>query len=42
MNNVLQKTKPNTLKGIAAKRHHNPTGNRSGVIAHQELLIEVL
>jgi hypothetical protein len=42
MNNVLQKTKSNTLKSIAAERLHNSTGNRSGVIARLELLIEVL
>jgi hypothetical protein len=40
MNNVLHKTKSKTLKDIAAKRLHNSTGNRSGVIAHLELLIE--
>jgi hypothetical protein len=40
MNNVLQKTKSNTLKDIASDRLHNPTDNRPGVIAHLELLIE--
>jgi hypothetical protein len=42
MNNVLQKTKSNTLEDIAAERHHNSIGNRPGVIVHQKLLIEVL
>jgi hypothetical protein len=42
MNNVLQKTKSNTLEYIRMKRHHNSTGNRPGVIARMELLIEVL
>jgi hypothetical protein len=41
MNNVLQKTKLNTLEDTAAERHHNSTGNRLGVIARLELLIEV-
>jgi hypothetical protein len=36
----LQKTKSNTLGSIAVERHHNSTGNRSGVIAHLELLIK--
>jgi hypothetical protein len=40
MNNVLQKTKLNTLEDIASDRLHNPTNNRSGVIARLELLIE--
>jgi hypothetical protein len=40
MNNVLQKTKSNTLDKIAAERHHNSTGNRTGVIARLELLIK--
>jgi hypothetical protein len=30
----LQKTKSNTLKSIAAERHHNSIGNRLGTIAH--------
>jgi hypothetical protein len=42
MNNVLQKTKSNTLEDTATERHHNSTGNRPGVIAHIELFIEVL
>jgi hypothetical protein len=36
----LQKTKSNTLESIEAKRHHNSTDNRPGVIARLELLIE--
>jgi hypothetical protein len=40
MNNVLQKTKSNTLDKVAAKRLHNSTGNRPGVIARLERLIE--
>jgi hypothetical protein len=40
MNNVLHKTKSNTIKDIAAERLHNSTGNRPGVIAGLELLIE--
>jgi hypothetical protein len=39
-NNVLQKTKLNTLDKIAVEWHHNSTGNRPGVIALLELLIE--
>jgi hypothetical protein len=42
MNNVLQKTKLNTLEDTAVERHHNSTGNRPGIIARLELLIEVL
>jgi hypothetical protein len=38
----LKKTKSNTLESIAKKRHHNSTGNQSGVIAHLEHHIEVL
>jgi hypothetical protein len=38
----LQKTKLNTLDSIAVERHHNSTGNRSGVIACLEHHIEVL
>jgi hypothetical protein len=38
----LQKTKSNTLESIAAKRHHNSTGNRLGAITHLEHHIEVL
>jgi hypothetical protein len=41
-NNVLQKTKSNTLKDTVVERHHNCTSNRPGVIARLELLIEVL
>jgi hypothetical protein len=40
MNNVLHKTKSKTLKDTAAERLHNSTGNRPGVIARLELLIE--
>jgi hypothetical protein len=40
MNNVLHKTKSKTLKDIVAERLHNFTGNRPGVIARLELLIE--
>jgi hypothetical protein len=29
-NNVLQKTKLNTLEDTAVERHHNSTNNRSG------------
>jgi hypothetical protein len=39
---LLQKTKLNTLKSIAAEQHHNSTGNRPGAFAHQEHHIEVL
>jgi hypothetical protein len=39
-NNVLQKTKADTLEDTVVGRHHNSTGNRLGVIALQELLIE--
>jgi hypothetical protein len=42
MNNVLQKTKLNTLDDTPAERHHNSTDNRPGVIARLELLIEEL
>jgi hypothetical protein len=42
MNKVLQKTKSNTLENIAMEQHHNSTGNQPGVIAHLELLLEVL
>jgi hypothetical protein len=42
MNNILQNTKSNILENIVAERHHNSTGNRPGVIARLELLIEVL
>jgi hypothetical protein len=41
MNNVLQKTKLNTLEDTAVERHHNSTSNRPGIIARLELLIEV-
>jgi hypothetical protein len=40
MNNVLQKIKSNTLENKVVERHHNSTGNWSGVIARLELLIE--
>jgi hypothetical protein len=40
MNNVLHKTKSKTLENIGVERLHNSTGNRPGVIAHLELLIE--
>jgi hypothetical protein len=40
MNNVLQKTKANTREDAEAERLHNSTGNRPGVIARLELLIE--
>jgi hypothetical protein len=40
MNNVLRKTKSNTLEEIAADRLHNSTGNRLGAFARLELLIE--
>jgi hypothetical protein len=40
MNNVLQKTKSNTLDKVAAERLHNSTSNRPGVIAHLELFIK--
>jgi hypothetical protein len=36
----LQKTKSNTLRSVAAERHHNSTGNRPGVISHLEHHIE--
>jgi hypothetical protein len=32
----------NTLRSIAAERHHNSTGNQPGVITHLEHHIEVL
>jgi hypothetical protein len=40
MNNVLQKTKSNSLDKIVVERHHNSTGNRPGVIARLELVEE--
>jgi hypothetical protein len=40
MNNVLHKTKLNTLKEIGVDRLHNSTGNQPGAIARLELLIE--
>jgi hypothetical protein len=40
MNNVLQKTKLNTLDKIAVEPHHNSIGNQPGVIVHLELLIK--
>jgi hypothetical protein len=42
MNNVLHKTKLNTLESIAAERLHNSTSNRSVVIACLEHHIDVL
>jgi hypothetical protein len=39
-NNVLYKTKLNTLEDIAAVGLHNSTWNRPGVISYLELLIE--
>jgi hypothetical protein len=41
-NNVLQKTKLNTLESIAAERLHNSTCNRLWAITHLEYHIEVL
>jgi hypothetical protein len=41
-NNVLQKTKSNTLESIAAERHHNSIGSRLVAIAHLEHHIDVL
>jgi hypothetical protein len=41
-NNVLQKTRSNTLEDTTAERHNNSTDNRPGVIVHLGLLIEVL
>jgi hypothetical protein len=40
MNNVLHKTESNTLEDIAAERNHNSIGNRPGVFARLEHLIE--
>jgi hypothetical protein len=40
MNNVLQKTKLNTLDKIAAERHHNSIGNWPGVITCLKLIEE--
>jgi hypothetical protein len=40
MNNILQKTKSNTLDKIVVERHHNSTGNRPGAITRLELLNE--
>jgi hypothetical protein len=40
MNNVLQKTKLDTLDKIAMEWHHNSTGNWPGVIARLELVEE--
>jgi hypothetical protein len=39
-NNVLQKTKANTLEDTAVEQHHNFIGNRLGVITRLELLIK--
>jgi hypothetical protein len=36
----LQKTKSNTLGSITAERLHNYIGNRPGVIARLEFLLE--
>jgi hypothetical protein len=41
MDNALQKTKSITLETLV-ERHHNSTGNRSGVIARLEHFTEVL
>jgi hypothetical protein len=40
MNNVLHKTKSNTLENIAAESLHNSADNRLGVIARLQLLIK--
>jgi hypothetical protein len=40
MNNVLQKTKSNTLDKIVVEWHHNSTGNQLGLITHLELIEE--
>jgi hypothetical protein len=40
MNNVLQKTKSNTVEDTIADRLHNSTGNQLGVIARLELIEE--
>jgi hypothetical protein len=40
MNNVVQKTKSNTLEYTTVDRLYNSTSNQSGVIARLELLIE--
>jgi hypothetical protein len=40
MNNVLQKTKLNTLKDTTVERLHNSKGNRPELIARLELVIE--
>jgi hypothetical protein len=40
MNNVLQKSKSNTIEDTTAEKQHNSIGNRPGVIARLELLIE--
>jgi hypothetical protein len=42
MNNVLHKTKSNTLKIKAVEQLHSLIGNQPGAIAHLKLLIEVL
>jgi hypothetical protein len=39
-NNVLQKTKSNTLEDITTEKLHDSTGNRPVVIARLELVIE--
>jgi hypothetical protein len=41
-NNILQKSKSNTLGSIATERHQNSTDNRSGAITRLEHHIEVL
>jgi hypothetical protein len=38
----LQKTKSNTLRSIAAERHHNTTGNRPRAVARLEHHFKVL
>jgi hypothetical protein len=40
MNNILQKTKSNTLDNITSERLHNSTGNQSEVIAHLKFIIK--
>jgi hypothetical protein len=39
-NNILQKTKANTLEDTTVELHHESIGNRPGVTAHLELLLE--
>jgi hypothetical protein len=40
MNNILQKTKSNTLDKVVVERLHNSSGYRPRIIARLELLIE--